>query len=138
MIILGDIASPNSSTSVVITEAILTADFKENQSVLFNLEGLITDTFSSNEEKPILFNHSTILNAFNQFDTKIAALANNHTLDFPEYLNPTKEIIRKKNFKSLGAGNKQDIDIEFVVVKESGYNVCVYSNLLLFLPEKSH
>jgi poly-gamma-glutamate synthesis protein (capsule biosynthesis protein) len=133
MIIVGDIASPNSSTSVVITEAILTADFKENQSVLFNLEGLITDTFSSKEEKPILFNHSTILNAFNQFDTKIAALANNHTLDLPELLKSTKNVLFQNHFKPVGAGNKQDIDFEFVVVKESGYNVYVMNACWDFL-----
>ena len=133
MIILGDIASPNASTSEVIANAILNAGFRTNQSILFNLEGLITDNFSSKEEKPVLFNHSSVLNVFKNFDTKIAALANNHTLDLPEYLESTKEILEKNNFKSVGAGNKEDANFEFVVVEEAGYNVYVMNACWDFL-----
>ena len=133
MIILGDIASPSAATSEVIANAIWNAGFNKNQAILFNLEGLITDTFSSKEEKPVLFNHSSILDSFKDFDTKIAALANNHTLDLPEYLESTKEILEKNNFKSVGAGNKIDADFEFVVIEESGHKVYVMNACWDFL-----
>ncbi|MGV8995274.1 MAG: CapA family protein [Flavobacterium sp.] len=133
MIILGDIASPSAATSEVIANAILNAGFNKNQAILFNLEGLITDTFSSKEEKPVLFNHSSVLNSFKDFDTKIAALANNHTLDLPEYLESTKEILKENNFKSVGAGNKKDADFEFVVIEESGHKVYVMNACWDFL-----
>ena len=133
MIILGDLASPNSTTTQVVTEAIKEADFNTNQSVLFNLEGLITDIFSPKIEKPVLFNHSTTVGIFEQFDNKIAALANNHTLDLPEFLKSTKEVLLSHNYKSVGAGNRSDEDFEYVLIKEAGFNVYIQNSCWDFL-----
>ncbi len=133
MIILGDVASPNSLTSEVIVNAILQADFNKSQSILFNLEGLITDTYSTKIDKPILYNHSSVLESFKKFDTKIAALANNHTLDLPEFLDSTKELLTQKNYKTLGAGDQKDENFEYVIIQESGYNVYVLNACWDFL-----
>ncbi|MEC5166440.1 hypothetical protein RCH18_002180 [Flavobacterium sp. PL11] len=133
MIILGDVASPNSITTDVINTALANAKFKTNQTILFNLEGLITDSFSSKIEKPILFNHSSIIRVFQKFDTKIAALANNHTLDLPELLKSTKDLLFQNHYKAVGAGSTSDSDFKYVVAEESEYNVYVLNSCWDFL-----
>lgn len=133
MIILGDIASPNANTSKVVVDALNSAKFKKNQTILFNLEGLITDTFSSEVAEPILYNHSSILNAFKDFDCKVAALANNHTLDLPDLLHSTKHLLKTVGYKSIGAGDRKEADFEYVTVQESGYNVYIYNSCWDFL-----
>ena len=138
MIIVGDVASPNLKTTEVIINAIEDANIDINQSVLFNLEGLITDSFSSKIEKPILFNHSSILRAFQKFDIKIAALANNHTLDLPEFLKPTKDILLHNDYKSVGAGRTSDSDFKYVVVEECGYNIYIMNSCWHFLLYHQH
>ncbi len=133
MIILGDIASPNAKTSQLIEQAVSDANFGTNQTVLFNLEGLITDAVASTADKPVLFNHPSVLNAFKSFENKIAAIANNHTLDLPQFLDQTKELLSQNNYECIGAGSTTDANFESVVVKEDGYNVHVINSCWDFL-----
>ena len=133
MIILGDVASPNASTSNAILAALATAKLNEEQSILFNLEGLITDVYSSKKPEPILFKHSSILDVFQNFDHKICALANNHTLDLPQFLVSTVATLNSKGYNAVGAGNIKNTDFEFTVFQEDGHKVYVYNACWDFL-----
>ena len=133
MIIIGDIASPSLESSVKIKKFFNQLDFSKDQAVLFNLEGLIVDNCSLADNKPILFNHSSILDAFETFKNKIAALANNHTLDLPEYLDSTKRLLDANNYISVGAGDVNDPDFEVISFKESGFEIYVINACWEFL-----
>ncbi|WP_310993544.1 CapA family protein [Aequorivita marina] len=133
MIILGDIASPNIDSSLKVKNFIDSLNLSNDQAILFNLEGLITDSYKLSDNKPILFNHSSILDSFDDFKVKIAALANNHTLDLPEYLEPTKNQLNSRNYLAVGAGDVQDEDFEVISFYESGFQVFVINACWSFL-----
>lgn len=133
MIILGDIASPNIESSLKVKNFIDSLNLSNEQAILINMEGLIADNYKLSDNKPILFNHSSILDSFDAFETKIAALANNHTLDLPEYLEPTKRLLYSKNFLTVGAGNVQDKDFEVISFYELGILVFVINACWDFL-----
>jgi poly-gamma-glutamate synthesis protein (capsule biosynthesis protein) len=123
MIIVGDIAIPNKALSEVVSKAIIESEFKNNQSVIFNLEGLITDDYSLTDKNPVLFNHSSVQDVFKGFDVKVAALANNHTLDLPQYLKTTKGKLKHNGYLTIGAGSKNDDDFEVVSFTEAGKTI---------------
>lgn len=133
MIILGDIASPSIESSLKISEFIEKINPSREQAILFNLEGLIADNYRLSDNRPVLFNHSSILDSFEKFDHKIAALANNHTLDLPEYLEPTKKRLDSTNYLSVGAGHSGDENFEVTSFNESGFKVYVINACWEFL-----
>ncbi len=126
MIILGDIASPDEQSSKHITSF-----FNQNwdvffdESILMNLEGLFSESQNLNDNSPILFNHPTVLEIFNGYHNKVAALANNHTLDLPHLLSSTKETLSKKGYMSIGAGNLEDKNFKFIEFFEGHQHVFV-------------
>ena len=134
MIIIGDIASPDCKSSKQISKFI-----KENpeefssDTILFNLEGLITDSHDLNDNSPILFNHTSILNSFTTYKTKIAALANNHTLDLPHLLHSTKESLSNRGFNCVGAGKESDFNFNVIEVFEDNYQVFIINACWDFL-----
>ena len=87
------------------------------------MERIITDKYNIKDDKPVLFNHSSIINVFYNYKNKIAALANNHTLDLPLELKNTKKYLSENGFLSVGAGSIDSIDFEEVVFEEPGLQV---------------
>lgn len=133
MIILGDIASPSLESSLKVRRFIDKLNFSKDQAILFNLEGLIADNYKLSDNNPVLFNHSSILDSFEDFEIKIAALANNHTLDLPEYFEPTKRLLNSKNYFSVGAGDVRDKDFEVISFYEAEFQVFVINACWEFL-----
>lgn len=119
MIIIGDIASPTVQHS-----AILKHFFEDNKevftkNVICNLEGLISEEHSVNEKTPLLFNHPSVVEALTAGNVNVCALANNHTLDIPEYFDATIDRLEKQQLKVLGAGSqKNKIQPELVIYEE--------------------
>lgn len=106
MIILGDIASANKDLNKSIHEVL-----QENRSIfkgealLYNQEGLITDSFTTQKNTPVLYSNSGLLSTLKENrETVVAALANNHTLDLPEYFNNTIKEFRNIDIRYVGAG----------------------------------
>lgn len=134
MIILGDLASPNEVISKQISEF-----FTENKvifscdSILLNLEGLISDENELNRNTPILYNHKSVLDAFKGYKNKVAALANNHTLDLPHLLDDTKKILDENQFKSIGAGKKNDLDFQLIEIIEEECQIFIINACWSFL-----
>jgi hypothetical protein len=134
MVILGDIASPNKiSSSRVLGFLQSNKAVFEDTSILFNLEGLISDNQSLEDNSPILFNHSSILVAFDAYDNKIAALANNHTLDLPHLLDTTKKTLESSGFKSVGAGNINDANFKITEIIEKAQRIFIINACWDFL-----
>lgn len=134
MIILGDVSTPNVAFSQHISD-FFGANRKlfESESILFNLEGLITDNKDLSDNSPVLFNHSSVTYIFKNYPIKIAALANNHTLDLPHLLNDTKNLLKKEGFKSIGAGNYIDADFNIAEIFENGQKVIIINACWDFL-----
>jgi len=106
MIILGDIASPNAASSAELKNVFLqhAATFN-NQAVVCNFEGLICDDIVSNTTTPVLYNHSSVMDVFKYANVKAVGLANNHTLDLPEYFGNTINSFSEQKIAYTGAGN---------------------------------
>jgi hypothetical protein len=134
MIILGDVASPNAVCSQHILDFFETnRTLLKSESILFNLEGLIADEQDLSDNSPILFNHSTVVNVFKNYPNKIAALANNHTLDLPHLLKETKVFLYDKGFHCVGSGNVIDNDLEVTEVTEDGMQIFIINACWEFL-----
>ncbi len=133
MLILGDLATPNNELSDIVSKALKEAEFINNQSVVFNLEGMLADDYNLNDSSPVLFNHSSVKEVFEDFEEKIAAIANNHTLDLPHKLEDTKKILKQNGFLTVGAGSKSDLDFEVISFEEQGKTIYLFNACWDFL-----
>ena len=133
MIIIGDIAIPNQELGQLVRKAFSEAEFNNNQAVIFNLEGLLADNYKLSDPSPVLFNHSSVQNVFEDFEVKIAAIANNHTLDLPHKLEDTKKTLKQNGFLTVGAGSKSDLDFEVTSFVEQGKNIYLFNACWDFL-----
>jgi len=107
MIIVGDIASPSENYSQNLERLFESrpALFSKN-TLVFNLEGLIADDHPTDTGTPVLFNNSSLLNVLTEYcDGSVAALANNHTLDLPEFFKNSRAKLQSNNIPFVGAGN---------------------------------
>lgn len=105
MIIVGDIASPTPHSSSDLEGIFQThANVFSGNTLVCNFEGLICDEISTETNTPVLFNHSSVLKALISADTKVAALANNHTLDLPDCFEKTVHDLTKAGISVCGAG----------------------------------
>ena len=133
MIIVGDIACPNEQLSKKLEKGIKRTIFKNN-TVIFNLEGLIADTFSTDTDTPILFNHSSLLQTLGTNCAKvIAVLANNHTLDLPQNFHNTITKLKKNKIHSVGAGKTREKSLSPATFREKGKDVFLFNYCWDFL-----
>jgi hypothetical protein len=105
MIFVGDIASPDHRSSECLSKV-----FADNNSIfsgkrlICNFEGLVIDGLKLKSNKPVLYNHSSILGTLDQVPKPVLCLANNHTLDLPGQFESTVHLINGKKFLYTGAG----------------------------------
>ncbi len=108
MIFLGDIASPNPECSKDFLESMKKhLEVFKGQCVVANLEGLFFEK-SLQTNKPVLYNHPTVLETLNLINTRVLSLANNHVLDLPGQFTETKRILQKNNIQYCGAGIEKE------------------------------
>jgi hypothetical protein len=106
MIIVGDIACPNRPHSFLLNKVFKNHfSIFRSQSLICNLEGLISDNIGSDNKTPILYNHSSVLNVLQAANCIGVGLANNHTLDLPDCFEDTKQKLHAVNIPFNGAGN---------------------------------
>jgi Bacterial capsule synthesis protein PGA_cap len=109
MITVGDIASPNAACSADLKEI-----FNQHQNVfagntlVCNFEGLVCDDIAPDTNTPVLYNHSSVMEALAAANTKAAGLANNHTLDLPHCFENTVRHLIKYNIAFSGAGESEE------------------------------
>lgn len=105
MIFLGDIASPDIYTSEQLGKALSEQNgIFNNKRLICNFEGLISDRLITSDKNPILFNHEAVTDELNRGYPPVLCLANNHTLDLPDYFDSTLEILTSKGISFCGAG----------------------------------
>lgn len=95
MLILGDLACPNSKCADALIKNIRQYELFQNKLILCNLEGIIKDDEPYSDEK--LFNHSKVLDAFENGKT-IFSMANNHTYDYPQDIQHTEDLLKQRGF----------------------------------------
>ncbi|MBK8507136.1 MAG: CapA family protein [Candidatus Competibacteraceae bacterium] len=100
MIFLGDIAHPFTSTPYWVN---MSLPWK-SQAVIINLEGSLVKDTAPFLPKRLLFNHISILEALAQLKVCAASLANNHIMDLPNALIPTRNLLSTYGIHSVGAG----------------------------------
>ena len=109
MIFGGDIACPTVELSEHLdTVFINNKNVFEGKNKYFNLEGLVADDITTNTVSPIVFNHSSVISVLNKNRTLGVSLANNHTLDIPQYFNNTQYHLEQNNILFSGAGLSVD------------------------------
>lgn len=108
MILVGDLASPTIETTKVIIEfSEKYNDYFKNDISIVNLEGLLTEKDDLlNVPNSKLFNHPSVLEFLNSFNTKAVALANNHVYDLPNNFDKTITEINNVGIEELGIYNK--------------------------------
>lgn len=125
MIIAGDIASPDEDLTRNLESV-----FESNQEIfrnnifLFNLEGLITGEVSPQSNTPILFNEPGLISMLKvKTAGPVAALANNHTLDLPEFFPFTKKLLENEGVSFAGVGKtKREAQLP-AIFRENGREI---------------
>jgi poly-gamma-glutamate synthesis protein (capsule biosynthesis protein) len=104
MIFIGDVASPTEACSNDLYNSLhKSLNIFENDCVVANLEGLISDDYYRTN-KPVLSNHPSVMKPLNLVNTKVVSLANNHSLDLPDNIQITKELLAANKIAHCGAG----------------------------------
>jgi poly-gamma-glutamate synthesis protein (capsule biosynthesis protein) len=100
---VGDIASPtpitNRAHSVMVPSAF--------ECVVANLEGALVRDTEPWFDKCVIFNDVSVLDYLLSINTRVAILANNHTMDIPSALLPTCETLRGAGILVSGAGENR-------------------------------
>ncbi len=122
MLILGDLACPNSKCADLLIEDMKKYEFFKNNIILCNLEGMINDDEPYLDEK--LFNHSKVLEAFSDKKT-VFSLANNHTYDYPEQIENTENILKMKNLYFNGINHGLIVP---TIVQENNTIYAIYTH----------
>jgi len=120
MIFLGDTAHPFSSKPSWPLPAWI------KQPVVLNLEGaFIKSGELTYINKGVLFNHSSILGCFKDYNVKAVSLANNHSCDIDGGLLKTINILEEEDIHSIGAGSYGNADDEKVITFEDNCYILI-------------
>lgn len=123
MLVLGDLACPNVQCAKELKSCMEKSGLFKNKVVLCNLEGMIRDDEPYSDEK--LFNHSEVLRAFESSKT-VFSIANNHTYDYPTFIENTENLLKKKGFFVNGA--IIDEDIQPTIIKEGEVVYAIFTH----------
>lgn len=129
MIFVGDIAVSEPKYSRQLDEVFSRHEhIFRGKELICNLEGLIMDDIDTNHKTPVLFNHSSVVPVLKKWNTRVAGLANNHTLDLPQYFKSTKTLLNNSQIGSPGAGlSKQEAD-QPSIIQTGGKTLIVFNH----------
>lgn len=130
MIFLGDIASPDISSSESLKKAFQKyPEVFAGKRIICNFEGLIYDGAELIVNEPVLYNHSSVIEVLKQNLPPVFCLANNHILDLPGQFEYSAKLFDKEGILFCGAGTDIE-DAEKPVLFSDGsrnfalFNVC--------------
>lgn len=128
MIFLGDIASPDLSTSASLDTFFQSYEkiFKDKR-VVCNFEGLINNDSRPDVNEPILYNHSSIIKVLNRGQEPVFCLANNHTLDLPKQFEFTTGLLKEEDIIFTGAGRSRKEAEMPAVISEGDKEVILFN-----------
>lgn len=128
MIFVGDIAVSEAKYAALLDERLQEhAGIFGGKDLICNFEGLVMDDFSTNQNQPILFNHSSVLPVLKKWSCKVAALANNHTLDRPECFKNSFEQITTFGMEAPGAGTSREQAYAPVTFNSQGKEIILFN-----------
>lgn len=137
MIIVGDIASPTDNHSRE-----LSSFFEKNRNIfadhrlICNLEGLVcAEAEKLPRDTPVLYNHPSVLSALEGANLVGVGMANNHTLDLPQYFLNTKRLLVNRGVLYSGAGESEREAHRPFRYKDGDIDVMVFNccwNFLLY------
>ena len=122
MLVLGDLACPNSKCANLLISDMQRYDLFRDKIILCNLEGMIRDDEPYFDEK--LFNHSKVLDAFESTKT-VFAIANNHTYDYPEQIENTEILLKQKGFYCNGVFDR---DIVPTIIQDGNSTFAIFTH----------
>jgi poly-gamma-glutamate synthesis protein (capsule biosynthesis protein) len=139
MIVVGDIAAPDLHCSQELGQNFRRYQeiFSRNATVC-NFEGLICDNISLQTNTPVLFNHSSVIEALRAGNVKVAALANNHTLDLPSCFDRTAKTLGDNGILICGAGRSKMAAEREVCFVENGVEIVLINLCWDFLLYHQH
>ncbi len=134
MIFLGDIASPSRETTGQLARAFIEnqAIFNE-QKLICNFEGLISERKPQDDLHPVLFNHSEVLDTLNRGAAPVLCLANNHILDLPDEFGKTLITFQNKGVVFCGAGRSKEQASQPVIFLEDKKPIILFNACWDFL-----
>lgn len=134
MIIVGDIASPSHKHSVNLKKIFIEhAGVFGNKSLICNFEGLINDEIDLSANTPVLFNHSSVIEAFKVANVKAVGLANNHILDLPENFDQTIKQLESNGIAYAGAAFTKNDALKPAFYKDNGKDIILFNACWDFL-----
>lgn len=128
MIIVGDIAVSEEKYAALLDQRLQQheAIFK-GKDLICNFEGLVMDDFSTTQNQPILFNHSSVLPVLKKWGCTVAALANNHTLDRAQCFTDTIDKLQRHDMLGPGAGQSREKAYEPVTFTSEGKKIILFN-----------
>ena len=134
MIAVGDIALPNAACSADLKNVFIQhANIFSGNTLVCNLEGLLCDDIAPDTNTPVLYNHSSVLDALVDANTKAVGLANNHTLDLPGYFDNTIKGLAQNNIAFTGAGKSKKEAAQSVSFFENDIEIILFNYCWDFL-----
>jgi len=136
MVIVGDIAVPTPVLSSQLKDI-----FREHKgifgisSLVCNLEGLVSDDTPLSSREPVLFNHSSVLEALKEGNIRAVGLANNHIFDLPEHFPTTRQMLIEQDISFTGLSESAISQGEPAEFFEDGKRVVLFNycwNFLLY------
>lgn len=126
LLFVGDIASPDQDCSLSLAESLQNASSVfTGKTMIANLEGLVATNMCSTRT-PVLYNDKSVLSVLKNYGCSAVSLANNHTLDLPANLLPTKKHLDEMSIASFGAGISTKAAAEPALIKTNGHNVRIF------------
>lgn len=122
MLILGDLACPNSECAELLIADMQKYDLFKDKIILCNLEGMINEEEPYSDEK--LFNHSKVLDAFESGKT-VFSMANNHTYDYPELIESTEKLLNQREIYCNGLDHGNIVP---TIVREGNSTYAVFTH----------
>lgn len=128
MILAGDIAVPEKKYALQLERQLCNhSSIFKGKELIFNLEGLIMDDFSTETDTPVLFNHPEVLPVLQKWNTKAVTLANNHTLDRPSKFDNTRKLLDQNKIAFSGAGIEKKYAEQPALFTSEGKDVVLFN-----------
>lgn len=134
MLIAGDIASPNAVCSEELKRQIEAfPSIFGDKNMVCNLEGMLYLRLETRPNKPVLYNHPTVLAALAAANVRVVTLANNHTLDLPQSFDDSVRQLNEAGIATVGAGRSPEMASKPASFCDGDTEVIVFNECWEFL-----
>jgi hypothetical protein len=128
MIFLGDLASPDISSSESLHKVFLKyPEVFSGKRIICNFEGLVYDGSEPIVNEPVLYNHSSVIEVLKQNTPPVFCLANNHILDLPGQFEYSARLFDKEGILFCGAGPDMEEAEKPVLFSEGSRNFALFN-----------